>query len=286
MPIPVAIGAAAITAGGGLANSIGQHQTNKQNQRFANEMYNRQKADNLEFWHLQNAYNSPSAQMARYKEAGLNPNLIYGQSNTAGSISTPDVQQGTSRSPEWGNAMSAGALTYLNGIYDLDIKQAQLDNLREQNHVIVEDANLRRAQTYATQTSGDRSKFNLDFESELRNISAESRKEQLRQLKNRIDQDMDENARRAVKNVSDIKEAAERMKTMALSRAQTREEIIRIRENVRQMQKDGTLKELDIELRRMGLNPSDPTWQRVAGQALSKLFESDNVFSRFFNRPK
>ena len=33
---------------------------------------------NLEMWNLQNEYNSPSAQMERFKEAGLNPNLIYG----------------------------------------------------------------------------------------------------------------------------------------------------------------------------------------------------------------
>lgn len=38
---------------------------------------------NLMMWDIQNRYNHPKAQMQRYREAGLNPNLIYGQ-GTAG----------------------------------------------------------------------------------------------------------------------------------------------------------------------------------------------------------
>lgn len=50
-------------------------------QRKANRM-------NLENWKLQNEYNTPEAQMARFAAAGLNPNLIYSQQNTAGSIAS------------------------------------------------------------------------------------------------------------------------------------------------------------------------------------------------------
>lgn len=52
----------------GLGNDILQkRQTEK-----ANEW-------NLAMWNLQNEYNDPSAQMARLKAAGLNPNLMYGK---------------------------------------------------------------------------------------------------------------------------------------------------------------------------------------------------------------
>lgn len=40
---------------------------------------------NLQMWNMENAYNSPEQQMARFEAAGLNKNLIYGQQNTAGS---------------------------------------------------------------------------------------------------------------------------------------------------------------------------------------------------------
>ena len=58
---------------------------------FDRHMMNHQYHLNLDAWNKQNAYNTPSAQMARYAEAGLNPNLIYGQANTAGSIASPSA---------------------------------------------------------------------------------------------------------------------------------------------------------------------------------------------------
>ena len=42
-----------------------------------------EQAYNLELWNLTNQYNSPEAQMKRFQDAGLNPNLIYSQQNTA-----------------------------------------------------------------------------------------------------------------------------------------------------------------------------------------------------------
>lgn len=58
--------------------------------------YNKELADiqnqyNLDMWNRQNEYNSPQAQMQRFQEAGLNPNLIYGQ-GTSGNASSPAVQ--------------------------------------------------------------------------------------------------------------------------------------------------------------------------------------------------
>lgn len=50
-------------------------------------MKQQEQAYNLELWNLQNEYNSPAAQMARYQDAGLNPNLIYSQQNSASSPS-------------------------------------------------------------------------------------------------------------------------------------------------------------------------------------------------------
>lgn len=46
----------------------------------------------VEMWNMQNAYNSPQAQMARFKEAGLNPHLMYGQGNAGNASSAPSYQ--------------------------------------------------------------------------------------------------------------------------------------------------------------------------------------------------
>lgn len=52
----------------------------------------REYAYTLDMWNRTNEYNTPANQMKRYEEAGLNPNLIYGQSNTTSAGSTPSVQ--------------------------------------------------------------------------------------------------------------------------------------------------------------------------------------------------
>lgn len=63
-------------AGLGLAtNYLTSTYNNKLQQGFADDAF----AKNLEMWHLQNAYNTPIAQMQRLKDAGLNPNLMYSQ---------------------------------------------------------------------------------------------------------------------------------------------------------------------------------------------------------------
>lgn len=51
-------------------------------------MQQQQQAYELDLWNLKNAYDSPASQMKRYLDAGLNPNLIYGQQNTSGNVPT------------------------------------------------------------------------------------------------------------------------------------------------------------------------------------------------------
>ncbi|MBV3878019.1 hypothetical protein, partial [Bacteroides xylanisolvens] len=52
---------------------------------------------NIDQWNRENAYNSPASQMARYKAAGLNPDLIYGQPNL--SAASPEMTSGDGSLP-------------------------------------------------------------------------------------------------------------------------------------------------------------------------------------------
>ncbi len=52
---------------------------------------------NIEQWNRENTYNSPSAQMARFRDAGLNPDLMYGQENL--SASSPQLTSGDGSTP-------------------------------------------------------------------------------------------------------------------------------------------------------------------------------------------
>lgn len=64
---------------GGYFSNRAQEKSNRANLELANYQYEK----NLEQWNRENLYNSPAEQMKRYKAAGLNPNLIYGQQNTS-----------------------------------------------------------------------------------------------------------------------------------------------------------------------------------------------------------
>lgn len=55
-----------------------------------------QNAQNIALWNMQNEYNTPANQMKRFMDAGLNPNLIYSQSNEAGSIQGGTLQNHSS----------------------------------------------------------------------------------------------------------------------------------------------------------------------------------------------
>lgn len=80
--------ATGLNVAGGLA---GQNLSYGQQKRLADRQY----GYNLNMMHYQNAYNSPQSQMERYRAAGLNPNLIYGQ-GTSGNMTSapqyPDIQ--------------------------------------------------------------------------------------------------------------------------------------------------------------------------------------------------
>lgn len=82
---------------GGIGSVIAGNSQNKTNLKIARETNQAQmdlakyQADrNYELWQHNNEYNTPVAQMQRYQEAGLNPNLIYGNgSASAGNSASP-----------------------------------------------------------------------------------------------------------------------------------------------------------------------------------------------------
>ena len=97
-----------------IGNFFSQIFTNRSNYNLAKDtaQWNRQNAidlanleyqHNLEAWHMQNDYNSPSSQMKRLKDAGLNPNLAYGSlsAGQAGSMPSYNVDNVTMGTPHF-----------------------------------------------------------------------------------------------------------------------------------------------------------------------------------------
>ena len=91
--MPIGLGTALLLGGLSAAGSVAgsalgasaQDRANKQNKEIAKM----QNAWNLEQWHRENQYNRPTEQMQRLSEAGLNPNLVYGNGATTQAAASP-----------------------------------------------------------------------------------------------------------------------------------------------------------------------------------------------------
>ncbi len=123
-----------ISGGSGLVsgaiNAGSQLGTNASQLSYAKEMYEKQRADALADWNMQNQYNSPKEQMMRFKEAGLNPNLIYGQMSNSPVVrsSSPQSYNPTAPQADLGSTANMAIGQY----YDTQLKAAQIDLVKKQ----------------------------------------------------------------------------------------------------------------------------------------------------------
>lgn len=95
----------------GKSNVDAQRQINQQQLAFSQHIYDQSRADALADWERQNKYNLPSEIMKRLKDAGLNPNLIYGSANNnvASNIRSGQFNQPNLQAPQWKNGGPIGA---------------------------------------------------------------------------------------------------------------------------------------------------------------------------------
>ena len=264
------VGAASGVIGAGI-NAISQARQNKKEREFATEMYQTQKKDEREFWAMQNEYNSPQAQMQRLQEAGLNPAMMYGQGNTgnAGGLHAPQAPKWTPQAPQYGNAF--GAIPKgIQDIYDIELKQAQTDNLKKQGSVLVADKLLKMANTLNVNTKTQQGKFDLDLAKDLRHTSLQAAQEELRTAQISNEYKLSENERQNIRLNRSVIESVEKVLTMRLERSKTVAEKAKIRQTIEAIKKDNKLRDLDIELRKMGINPNSKMYSQIVGRIINR----------------
>lgn len=109
---------------GGLFGYIGQKRQNKHNLQLAKDA----RQHDVNMWNMQNQYNTPSMQMQRLTEAGLNPHLMYGQGNT-GNASTPQKAPVPEVQNELSSLSQMSLAPVLSMYQDWRVKNAQIENL-------------------------------------------------------------------------------------------------------------------------------------------------------------
>lgn len=115
---------AAINAGAGIVGNLIAGRQSRKNMEFQN-------AFNVEMWNMQNAYDHPGAQMERLLEAGLNPNLIYGNGSVANTSAPAPRAADTSNIKPYVD-VSKVAGDFLGTYQDMRLRNAQVENLEAQ----------------------------------------------------------------------------------------------------------------------------------------------------------
>lgn len=310
MPIPVgAIGA--------ISGAVGQIQqtrsnlmnfgltewSNKRNRDWQEMMYDRQYQDNLRLWELQNEYNTPANQMARYSAAGLNKNLIYGQTNEAGSISAPNAGDVDYQAYQLQNNQPS--------ILDQFAQIQQVENQEAQGDLIKAQADVQRAEAaykgelanktrYDTLRGGieaykgwktyknyiTRDNLKTDFEMSNLGYSLEASREQARKLKQENDIAIREDARRAALSSASLEETVEKIMTMRAERSLTPEKRSKYQEDVKlsqqqrqkiqvemeNLKRDIRLKDIDTKLQENhGISSKDPAYYKIIAKVAEEI---------------
>lgn len=107
-----------------------QQQENQKNREYNLMLAQTQNRWNLDQWQRENDYNSPTAQMARFRAAGLNPNLIYGQMSNG--ASSPTLTSGAASSPTdmsaIGNKRNFGQA--MQEMLNMEMQKAQIEAIK------------------------------------------------------------------------------------------------------------------------------------------------------------
>lgn len=257
-----------------LGAGLSAYSTNRQNKksrRWSEKMYGIQKQDNIDFWKMQNAYNTPEMQMDRFKQAGLNPNLIYGSgssgSGNASPIQKADVQKAQFKTPDFSGLSNVGS-NAINTYFDYKIKSAQVDNLHADNTIKHEQALNIAADTLSKTMGTSNTEFDLGLKKELRSTSVDAARESLRQQTANTNRIINQEERDAIMHNYNILESVNKIIGMRISQANTRQQSLNLIAQRKGINSDNQVKALSAELARQGLSSNDPLYLRLIAQIL------------------
>lgn len=257
--------------------------------------YERMKADNREFWDIQNKYNSPEEQMNRLRQAGLNPNLVYGKGadNTASVIASSKMPEGSDRilpridPTAYSQARVMGQ--------QLKMQQAQTDNVlqdtankevqqslteAQKNQVDVQTANILQ-NTASSEFQLQQAKRNAD--SLYEKIGLENEALKLRNVTElgRFEMERVKSASDKARVIQEIAESKSRVLMAQLQNARQQQlqpyQVDKIKQELANMEAikrnsniDADLKMFEMELRKQGTSMNDNSIMRRFWSFLSE----------------
>lgn len=233
---PAAAAAIGINPLVGMGVGLGTDLINQMVQGISNRRQNKRMVD---FWKMNNEYNHPSSQMARLRQAGLNPNLIYG-SNAAGAAGNATAPKPFEYTPP---QVSNPIAEYQN----VKLFNLQSDNLRAANTLKEQQTAQSAAATALTGMKEAQSKLDFQRANELYQTSIDAARANLENVQRRNTRQMLDNFRISETNANRI--------------LLIQEELTAKRAQIQYMEAGTALRLLEKQLKQEGIENA-PFWAR------------------------
>lgn len=276
-----------IGIGNTIYNSL-QAQKNRDaqaNQNFLDrkqqeKIYGWQRDDAREDWANQNAYNHPTEQMNRLRQAGLSPHLVYGKGadTTAGAIRSYSGEAPNQQAPqtEW----SKVADNMLTG-FDMKIKQEQTDNINADTQNKEKDLLVKDATIASALQNTARSKFDLEQAERIKDqvvdkvmLGNEKTKAEIDKIIVDTEYTLDQNERAKLANSANVAKTLQEINNLKIRLLQdqeqtkkTTEEINVLKQQQEILKDEALIKKAEAALNQQGIQKSDPWYARALMQA-------------------
>lgn len=134
------IGTGAISGAiGALGNLFTGGMSARKQYKYQSKLMDKQNQQQIDFWKMNNEYNTPFAQRARLERAGLNPDLMYGGSGSVTPSQMPGAASGSAPNVDYGDTSGA----FANGIrlaQQASLIDAQVSKIEAENKLLAEQA--------------------------------------------------------------------------------------------------------------------------------------------------
>ena len=134
------IGTGAISGAiGALGNLFTGGMSARKQYKYQSKLMDKQNQQQIDFWKMNNEYNTPFAQRARLEKAGLNPDLMYGGSGSVTPSQMPGAASGSAPNVDYGDTSGA----FANGIrlaQQASLIDAQVSKIEAENKLLAEQA--------------------------------------------------------------------------------------------------------------------------------------------------
>lgn len=126
----------ATSAIGAIGNFFTGGASARKQYQYQSKLMDKQNQQQIDFWKMNNEYNTPFAQRARLEQAGLNPDLMYG-----GSGNMPQSQMPSAASPGSSPNVDYGSFSdNLRFAMQAQVMDAQVSKIEQENKLLAEQA--------------------------------------------------------------------------------------------------------------------------------------------------